>query len=105
MKIIEYKGWTIEKFTHPKLQGRYSLFDEQGIEVCRAHTVKEAKVIITKSVVSSKTYFTKYGRYYKSEIEQNIESNLHFSETAETEKLKNFYIEKSNYFKKFLSKI
>lgn len=47
MKTIEYKGWTIEMFTHPKLQGRYSLFDEQGIEVCRVHTIKEAKTIIT----------------------------------------------------------
>lgn len=52
-----------------------------------------------------KTYFTKYGRYYKSEIELNIESNLHFYEIAETEKLKAFYLEKSNYFKNFLSKI
>jgi hypothetical protein len=49
MKTIEYKGWTIEKFTHPKLQGRYSLFDNNGIEVCRAHTIKEAKAIINKS--------------------------------------------------------
>lgn len=49
MKTIEYKGWTIDKVTHPKLKGRYSLFDENGVEVCRAHTVKEAKAIITKS--------------------------------------------------------
>lgn len=50
MKTIEYKGWTIDKFTHPKLQGRYSLFNEQKIEVCRAHTVKEAKTIKTKQL-------------------------------------------------------
>jgi hypothetical protein len=49
MKTIKYKGWTIEKFTNPKIQGRYLLFDNNDIEVCRAHTIKEAKAIISKS--------------------------------------------------------
>lgn len=50
MKTIEYKGWTIDKFTHPKLQGKYSIFDNNYIEVCRAHTIKEAKAIINKII-------------------------------------------------------
>jgi hypothetical protein len=105
MKTIKYKGWMIEKFTHPKLQGRYSLFDNNDIEVCRSHTIKEAKAIITKSIKKEKTYFTKYGRYYISEIKTNIESCKHFSEISETEKIKSFYLEKSNYFEKFLNKL
>lgn len=103
MKTIEYKGWTIDKFTHPKLQGRYSLYDNNGVEVCRAHTLKEAKTIISKTVSESKkTYRTKYGRYTKSEIEFNIESNLHFSKRSNSEKDIKFYTDKSNYFKNIL---
>lgn len=46
MKTIEYNGWIIDKVIHPKLQGRYSVFDTNGIEYFRANTIKEARIKI-----------------------------------------------------------
>ena len=50
MKTIVHKGWIIEKFIHPKLKGKYSLFDINGIEMCRTNTIEEAKAVIDKNL-------------------------------------------------------
>lgn len=50
-KTIIYKGWTIQESVHPKLSGKYEILDNNEIFVCRAHTIKEAKAIITKSKI------------------------------------------------------